>query len=297
MELKFKQLPTDLGGTAVSGCGTIHITEIRPTLEKLSNDLELPFDFNEFVTGSAGKREYSGDLDVVLDNKWWGHGIPEFRKNLEEVFGKENVARHGNTLHLKYPIVGFDKTQNLRLPRTGFVQVDFNLGDYEWQKFYHYCDATSGYKGGHRNLLISAICSELNVTPGPSEPNDNTLVFESGRPSNIVRWKWGENGLYRVIRRSVKDKHGHWAKKQQDTVIEGPYTNPAVVANILLPNNQSAHVMNSLESIMLAVKENYGLVEQQRVWRRAAENFTNWNLGRNFIYPAEISEYITSNDK
>lgn len=289
MKLRYIKTPTDLGGTAVPGCGTIHRSEIKKTLDKLSDDLEMPFDFNDYIMGSTGKREYSGDIDLVVDQVWWDHGIPLFRQNLEQVFGRENVARNGDMLHLKYPIVGYF---GYGPDRTGFVQIDFNFGNYEWEKFYHYSDENSGYKGAHRNLMIAAICSSVNIYPGIDPSDTCPCIWEGDRPANIIRWKFGPNGLIRVNRKSVKDKHGHWKKKQEDTVIEGPYTKDYDIVGALLPLTASPFALNSMESIMDAVKENFGMVDQERIWKRTAENFSDWNQGKLFEYPEEISRYL-----
>lgn len=279
-----------MGGTAVSGCGTIHQTEIKDTLAELTEDLELPFDLNNYTLGSTGKREYSGDIDLVIDNKLWTGGVTEFRQKLEEIFGKENVARNGDMLHLKYPIVMYKEDLQEAKPRTGFVQIDFMFGNALWKQFYHYSDENSEYKGAHRNLMLAAVCSELNTHPSPA-------IREGGEFAAIIRWKWGANGFIQVDRHSVKDKHGHWKRKQEDTDLAGPFTNPYTIVNILFPASRSTNVLNSMETIMAAVKENYGMVDCERVWRRSASNFYDWPQGRLFEYPPEIAAYLPPNDK
>jgi len=57
MDLKYKTLPINEAGTAVQGCGTIHISEIQTTLTKLSDELGFPFDLNDYTVGSTGKTE------------------------------------------------------------------------------------------------------------------------------------------------------------------------------------------------------------------------------------------------
>jgi len=292
MKLNYISTPADLGGTAVSGCGTIHCTEISPTLIKLSDDLEMPFDFNDYILGSTGKREYSGDIDLVVDDAWWSYGISAFRQNLEETFGKENLSRHGNMLHLRYPIVGYNPNNKDALPRTGFVQIDFNFGNSEWEKFYHYVDGESAYKGAHRNLMIAAICSSTQL-----EDLEPGKVDGYNRPINSIRWKWGPNGLIRVQRRSVRDRDGVWTRKQKDEALTLPYTDPADIADILFPENGNIKDMYSMESLMEAVKRNYGMTDQERVWKRAANNFYDWPQGKLFRYPPEISEYFLQDDK
>lgn len=287
MKLRYISTPTDLGGSAVYGCGTIHKSEIKPTLTNLSNDLEMPFDFNDYILGSTGKREYSGDIDLVVDNTWWDHGVGAFRNTLEEAFGKDNVARNGDMLHLRYKIEDYNAELDEAKPRTGYVQIDFNLGDKDWEQFYHYSDGDkSEYKGGHRNLIIAAICSAVNVSK--SEKLDYW-----NRPLVTNRWKWGPKGLFRVSRETVKSsKTGLWLHSQKDEVFEGPITNPESVARVLFPNDGTPLDLLSLETLMSAIKRNYGMVDQERIWKRTAKNFYAWPQGKLFEYPEEISRYI-----
>jgi hypothetical protein len=292
MELKYKTTPESEGGGAVPGCGTIHISEINETLGILSDELHFPFDLNEYVLGSTGKREYSGDIDVVLDTKWWPHGPKELKDNLDELYGQDNVKRFGSSVHLKYPIKNYDSTKQERLPRTGYVQVDFNFGDTAWEKFYHFsAGPESEYKGAHRNLALAAITAVTNT-------KDNTELDTYKRPITQVRWKWSPKGFMRVQKTSEFDfEHNCWRKKQNEDTLDGPYFDPAVIAKLLFKHNGKPEDLNSLETIIDAVKRNFTLEEQNRVWERMARNFTDWKDGNNFIYPPEIEPYLVVNDK
>ena len=275
MKLKYIEPPANEGGAAVPGCGTIHRSEIHATLTKLSDDLEFPFDLNDYVLASTGKKEYSGDIDLVLDTEWYGEGHKSLQADLAKQFGPENVARNGQMVHLRYPIVGFDASLQGALPRTGFVQVDFNLGDANWERFYHFSPGDkSEYKGAHRNLIMAAICSSVNVKTSP-------LLDFYDRPISQIRWKWGPKGLIKVNRCS-KEIDDQWSRKQFDEVIEGPLYDPEQIARILLPVDGTEANLESLETIMEAVKRNYGMVDQERIWKRAASNFYDWPAGRNF---------------
>ena len=173
-------------GAAIPGCGTIHISEINPTLVKLSDDLEFPFNLNDFVVGSTGKSEYSGDIDVVIDKAWYDGSIEDFHRELKGLYNIADIARHGSMLHLKYPIENFDKKYAERLPRTGFVQVDFMFGDFEWEKFFHYSHGSeSGYKGFHRNMAISAITQATSIV-------FNGNIDDYGRPISLEKWNGGQ---------------------------------------------------------------------------------------------------------
>jgi len=292
MKLKYITPPLDAGGSAVPGCGTIHISEIEPTLTKLSDDLEFPFDLNDYILGSTGKREYSGDIDLVLDESWYGNGHKAFHAELVELFGRENTARNGEMVHLKYPIQNYNSSLQDMQPRTGFVQVDFNFGDPNWERVYHYAPGDSSeYKGAHRNLAIAAIASIVDKTT-----SDILDLYD--RPVSQIRWKWGPKGLIKVNRHSILDSEtNQWFRKQIDENVEGPIYDADQIARILFPEDGTADDLHSLETIMAAVKRNYGMADCERIWKRMAHNFSEWKDGKNFVYPSEITPYFQSNDK
>ena len=292
MDLKYKTPPASEAGTAVQGCGTIHISEIQPTLTKLSEDLEFPFDLNDYILGSTGKKEYSGDIDVVLDDKWWSYGPKALKHNLDTVFGKENVKLNGSMVHLKYPIVGYDQTKEKRLPRTGFVQIDFNFGNASWERFYHYSHGdNSAYKGAHRNLALAAITSVVNKTESTEKDSYNRPIWE-------IRYKWSQIGFCKVKRHSWYDvTTGRWLKKRVDEILEGPIFKPDSIAKIIFPVDGEVSDLYSLETIMEAVKRNYDNKEQELIWKRMANNFFDWKDGKNFVYPSEIEQYSHIDDK
>lgn len=292
MDLKYKTLPISEAGTAVQGCGTIHISEIQPTLTKLSDDLEFPFDLNNYTLGSTGKKEYSGDIDLVLDNKWWGHGSKALKENLDALFGKNNVKMYGAMVHLKYPIVNYDKSKDKRQPRTGFVQIDFNFGDSAWERFYHFSPGDkSAYKGAHRNLALAAITFAVNKQEAEEKDSYDRPVWE-------IRYKWSPKGFAKVKRVSLKDERsGVWMKKRDDTIVEGPFFDPAVIAKIIFPKDGTENDLSSLENIMSAVYRNYDKSQQEAIWERMASNFSDWRDGKDFVYPPEIDRYFPTNDK
>lgn len=291
MKLKYIQQPVDLGGSAVPGCGTIHQSEIKATLAKLADDLELPFDLENYMLGSTGKREYSGDIDLVIDIAWYDAGNKQFHIDLVKLYGLENTGRNGAMVHLRFPIQNYNPEFNEALPRNGFVQIDFNFGDPDWERFYHHSPANSEYKGAHRNLLIAAITSAVNVETSP------VLDFYD-RPVSQIRWKWGQNGLIRVNRHGeFNSETGEWSRKQFDTVLQGPVMDPESIAKILLPVDGTVADLDSFETIMEAVKRNYGMADCERIWIKCAYNFSDWKYGKLFAYPTEIARYFLSNDK
>jgi hypothetical protein len=293
MKLKYsKPMPSE-GGAAVPGCGTIHISEVKPTLTKLSDDLEFPFDLNDFVVGSTGKAEYSGDIDVVIDKVWYDGTVEELHTDLKAFYGNENTARHGSLLHLKCPIENFDEQYKERLPRNGFVQVDFMFGDLEWERFFHYSHGSeSGYKGFHRNIAISAITRATAIVFS----ND---LDDYGRPVSLERWKWSPKGLLRVIRSSQPRANGApgWLKTQSDAVIAGPYKDKDFIAGIIFPVDGMVNDLDSLETILAAIKRNYPATMQDTIYKRIAESFNEKDDALYFSYPPEIEQYFNPNDK
>lgn len=292
MELKYRTVPQHEGGAALPNCGTIHISEVRPTLSQLSAQLNYAGDLNNCTVGSTGKKEFSGDIDLVIESSWWDQPPAMFKLKLSELFGKDNVAQNGGMVHLRYPIVRYQPGHTKRLPRTGFVQIDFNFGDLAWEKFYHYSPGSdSEYKGAHRNLAIAAITAATGVDHSPERDSYN-------RPINQIRWKWSPTGFVKVQRQSqVDQRSGVWMRRQDDTVIEGPYFDGEKIARIIFPEDGKLEDLSSLETLILAVKRNYGMVDQARIWRRMADNFRDWRDGKNFVYPIEIDQYFMQDDK
>lgn len=196
-------------------------------------------------------------------------------------------------VHLKYPIVSYKEELQGSTPRTGYVQIDFNLGDADWERFYHFSPGDkSEYKGAHRNLAIAAI-SSVNVIM------ESMGTDSQGRPRSTYRWKFGSNGFIKVHRVSVKDpRSGDWMKKQVDHDLGQTLRDPTLIAHTLfLTEDATADDLFSLETIMAAVKRYGGMVEQEQIWRRMAHNFTDWKDGKNFTYPPEIAKYIPLDDK
>ena len=293
MKLKYsKPMPSE-GGGAVPGCGTIHISEVKPTLTKLSDELEFPFDLNDFVVGSTGKSEYSGDIDVVIDKVWYDGSVEDLHKDLKSLFNTEEIVRNGAMLHLKYPIENFDKQYAERLPRTGFVQVDFMFGDLDWEKFFHYSHGSeSGYKGFHRNIAISAITRATAIVFSHE-------LDDYGRPVSLERWKWSPKGLLRVVRSSRPRANGApgWMKTQTDAVIDGPYKDIEFIAKTIFPVDGTEDDLNSLETILAAIKRNYSRAMQETIYKRIAENFNEKDDALYFSYPPEIEQYFNPDDK
>lgn len=291
MKLNYKVTPLDNGGAAVPGCGTIYIDEVAPTLTRLSEELGVPGDFNKYTLGSTGKKEYSGDLDVVMPDKWWDQGPVAFAEDLIVRYGEDAVKRIGNAVHLRYPIIGYDETKQESQPRTGYVQVDFNFGDYDWMKFfYHSPGDKSAYKGLHRNLAITSLCGTVRTI-------DSVELDSFGRFVEQFRWKFSPVGFMRVRRLSSQDeKTGKWKKTQVDAVIDGPYYDPELVVKTLL-KDCTVDDLDSFESILSAINRCFDEEQKEVIYRRIAKNITEHPEAPKFFYPPEITKYLSVDDK
>jgi hypothetical protein len=137
---------------------------------------------------------------------------------------------------------------------------------------------------------LTSICGAVNI-----ETSDITDIFE--RP-NTLRWKWNPKGFVRVNRKSISDSNtGECLRKQFDQIIEGPYFEAGKIASVLFPIDGKSSDLNSFESIFEAIKRNYGMVDQERIWIRMAKNLTEWKYGKEFSYPFEITQYFLLDDK
>lgn len=273
-----------MSGNALPGCGTVHKDEVRPTLTKLSDDLEFPFNLGDYLLGSTGKKDYSGDIDVVLDKKWYPYGARQLQREITPIVGKDNVNLNGALLHIKYPIVNFDSSKNGRLPRTGFVQVDFNFGDYELLRMFNWAPGDeSNFKGLHRNIALSSVAGIVDTITSVEKD-------DQGRPVDQIRWKWSPKGLLRVRRISKKKGNGTWNKLQTDTDLKKTITDQKEIARILLQG--TIEDMNSLETIVAAVNRNYSEETKNAIFQRMAKNFSEKNAVENCIYPPEIAKYF-----
>ena len=186
------------GGNAFPGVGSIYIDEVKPTLKSLADFLGMPEIVNQAL-GSAGKSEYSGDLDVVVDMD--PETLKELSNDLRKKLGNQNVTNVAGNASFVWPISNYDKTKQGRKPRTGKVQVDLIPGEPEWYKiYYHSPGDASKLKGVHRNLGLAMVAKNMD-----REESKELDSFD--RPVKEVRWMWGQkNGLTKVMKKSIKNE-------------------------------------------------------------------------------------------
>ena len=257
----FESVQLNEGG-AMPGVGAIHIEEINPTLEQLEKALDL--DLKDFVLGSVGKREFSGDIDVALNLP--PEDIPEFVEKLKKSPLIHDIAK-SSVIMTKVQIVNYDKSKSDGRPRTGFVQLDFMLGDPGWLKTYYHSpsDKESKYKGVFRNLMIATIAAVHNR-------QDSAETTEDGRPLESVRYMWSPtDGLVKVRRTPVRKKTGDgYTKKNNNEIIEGPWKTADAIAQEL--GLKSAQELNSFESLYKAVNMYYTKEKAQKIFKGFVDN-------------------------
>ena len=256
-------------GGSLPGVGAIHIDEIKPTLEKLEK--ELGIELQDFVLGSVGKRQFSGDIDVAINFK--PEQLPDFIKKLEKSPSISDMAK-SSVIMTKVPIVNFDKSKSDGRPRTGFVQLDFMPGDPGWLKTYYHSprEDESKYKGVFRNIMLATIAAV-------KDRNDSDKKLEDGRPLESERYMFSpRDGLVRIRRTPVPNKAGTgYTKKDKNEIIAGPWKNTQDIVEKL--GLSSVDDLNSFESLLDAVKKNFTKTDIQYIIQGFIDNNTVKDIG------------------
>jgi hypothetical protein len=166
------------GGEMLStnGVDRIKKEDIAPTLEMISAMSGLPVKYLKAnLVGSAGKRDYSGDIDIAIS-------IPELLKygyDSYEDLHKKMLSQTTGVFHNKFK-VGCYKVPIKGDSKNGYVQVDFMYTtNPEWAKFAYFApDSTkSKYKGAVRTALLMATASVLDNSY-KKEDNNGDIVAQ-----------------------------------------------------------------------------------------------------------------------
>ena len=242
-------------GGAMPGVGTVHISEIQPTLVQLEKSLGINLQDN--TLGSVGKKQFSGDIDVAL--KIAPEEIPAFIEALTKNPLVSDI-RKTSVIMTKVKIQNFDKSKEDPdgRPRTGFVQVDFMPGDPGWLKTYYHTphEDDSKYKGVYRNIMIATLAAVHNR-------DESDAKLEDGRAMETRRLMWSPTeGLLRVKRTPVPNKAGTgYTKKNKNETIDGPWKQPDDIAQQL--GLDSGKDLNSFESLLKVMQKNWTKEAQQ----------------------------------
>jgi len=249
-------------GNAVTGVGPIAREEILPTLQAVEKQLGI--NLSDVTLGSAaknkaggiGKKQFSGDIDATVNIE---PGETEsFKEKLDNSPLVIEHVRTGNTISTKIKIVNYDanradKNGNIPEGRTGYVQLDFMPGDFDWNSFYFHSpeEGDSKYKGGYRTVLLATIASLHDVQPIGDE------TTEDGRPVQVERWKFSPTeGLVRIRRTLKKRKDGKgYTKAHTDEPISKPIRNGEKVMQAL--GLGGVDTADSFETLWNAVTANY----------------------------------------
>lgn len=264
----------------MSNIGTIHISEISPTLARLELDLGLELQSN--TLGSVGKKQFSGDIDVavVLDDAQ----IDDFIRHVSTSPIVETVSRGPLVVISKVKIQNYQADLPTDKLRTGFVQVDYMIDpDPVWLKtFYHSPTETqSRYKGAHRNIVLGALTKHV-------DPVQSRAFTQDGRSLSVDRFMFSSRaGLVRVVRNPVlrKDRTG-FTKKHTNTTVAGPWKTADQIAFTLRLGD--ATDLNSFETVFAAIERNHGTIIAKKVAIDMANDQNIQALG----LPHELEKYL-----
>ncbi len=194
----------------------INKNEIIPTIKSLEELTGLSLLNN--TLGSTGKKESSGDIDLVIDSNKVNKD--EFIKNLvSKGVDPSFLKKTGIEVAYKAPII--DSTGN----KTGdYIQVDFMFSeDPEFLKFY-YSNNEDIHKGSARNILLAAIAKTKNLTlsmKGLSDRETKQIITKD--PIAVTKKVLGEDATLEDIRNInsiLSYLKKHYSDDELKTIIE-----------------------------------------------------------------------------
>lgn len=131
--------------------------------------------------GTTGRKEdpdgtfelnSSGDLDLSVDANEMDK--EEFYQKMVSQFGKENVKKSGDNVHLKTPINGDESN--------GFVQADFMFTNNPKFQQGSMIGGSGQYRGEHRHIVLSSIARAKNLKYSPKsgllDPDSNEVISD-----------------------------------------------------------------------------------------------------------------------
>lgn len=179
--------------------GVIHITDIIPTLNELEKYLDI--DLRNNTVGSAGKRTYSGDIDIAINLP--ANNVDTFISKLKSIPSIIEVKK-SSIIMTTVKIPNWNPIKYKGVNGTGYVQIDFMFSSNpEFLKLFYHSpyEKDSKYKGIYRNILLGAIAHFYNIR------YSTTMLH--GVPQYEERYFWSANlGLYRGRSYRFLDKTG-----------------------------------------------------------------------------------------
>lgn len=158
--------------------------DIEPTITWLEKAINLPLRDN--LAGSAGQKDESGDLDIIIDTKHIERS--QLADRLFSAVKKTGYVEDKwvkiteNSVHFCCPIMGDTKN--------GFVQVDFMFFDQPiLAKFLFRQDSDTAYSCATRNTLMNSIAKSLGykITPNQGITDRSTGKLISNDPDQISK--------------------------------------------------------------------------------------------------------------
>jgi len=168
----------------------INKADVLPTLQWLEQITGLPHE--DFMLGSTGRKETSGDLDVAVNQQ---DVSKDELVNKLAAWCKENgkdpktwIRKTGISVHFLTPILGDESN--------GYVQTDLMFGDQEWMKW-SMAGSNEGtaYSGADRQILMSSIATAQGMKwssqNGLIDRESNQVI--SKNPQEIAQHLIGPN--------------------------------------------------------------------------------------------------------
>lgn len=130
----------------------IQKSDVVPTLTWLEKITNIPH--RDFMLGTTGKKETSGDLDVAVNQQ--DVSKEQLIKQLQ-IWCKKNkkdpktwIRKTGISVHFLTPIRGDESN--------GYVQTDLMFGDPEWMKWSMAgSNDSTAFKAAHKHILMASI--------------------------------------------------------------------------------------------------------------------------------------------
>ena len=215
-----------MGGNVFDNTGQIYKHHINPTLKKYISTLQsifpkIKWDFT--LLGSAGKKEYSGDLDLtiapeLLDVNKLGLDLCKLNTRLNLLIKR---ARTSSLKQLKLKAILLEMADRINTSDIGIVvaqkrtttsmmfssfpqydesgvmlsklvQIDWMVGNPEWLTFSYFSDVypVHGVKGLHRTQLLVALFRLINYhfvhESGIKDSGNNIIANTPNSALNVV---------------------------------------------------------------------------------------------------------------
>lgn len=220
----------------------IHRANIHLVLDSIRN--ETGIDVSNRLLGSAGKKDLSGDIDIVLVD-----GESTVVQMALDRLGYANQTT-GRTLSAKWPYQPVGSVES-------YVQVDFmSSNSVDGAKLFYHAPVWSRYSGEMRTILAMIV---FPLIERKVIKRHGWVDTEVDQIEVYDMWKFTPlDGLLRVRRSKVPRKDGNgFLKKKSDEVIESPITNMDYIAGKFHIN------VDSFESIFWGVYHHYPEILQE----------------------------------